>query len=488
MTEEWTVHAGWPHGGHLVVTHARLYPMTEHPQRAAEVPVPIRGGSPFCLPVLEDAAVAVEAGRVVYVGPGCDLPARLRRLPTWDADGRAVVPGFVDPHTHVPFAAWRADEYVARLGGETYVAQQGRGGALTGIPRSAAQVSQASDPGLFEFSAMRVAEALSTGTTALEMKSGYGLTVENEMRLLRTARRLETQFGLPGAVTGLFLHAIPPGGNEADWTETVLTDLLPRAHAEGLLDAVDAFIEPVAFSRPSAAHLLAAARTLGLRTHLHLDQWTESGLVPWACEAGVTSVDHLDRLSPSGISALAGSSTVAVLLPAATFLTGSGGGGNAHSVRDLLAAGAAVALGTDLNPGTAPVASLPETMALGARMWGLGGEEALVMATVNAAAAIGVGGGVGTIAVGGPGDFVVLDGESPDVLVYRLGHAAVTGVVHLGRWVRGSPAPDGRGAMGALEDGGPGDLGGVGERARYADPGSTPPTRPTDGRRRSRDA
>lgn len=443
--------------GDLLIQHARVYPMTpdggERPATA-----PLRGEALRRLPTVPDATVAIRRGVIRYVGPSSDVPRVFRTLPAWDARGRAVVPGFVDPHTHVPFAAWRADEYVRRLRGEKYAQQQGAeaskgdpmgegggttppaGAPLGGIPRSAHQVAQASDSELYAFAALRVREALETGTTTLEMKSGYGLCPEGEGRLLRCARALAQRFGLLPSVTGLFLHAVPPGTTEKAWVEIVLGEILPTACAAHCLDAVDAFVEPFAFSAEAAMRLVQAGQSLGLRTHLHLDQVTESGLIPWACAHHVTSVDHLDRISETGIRALAEADTMAVVLPAATFL---GGPGEPLPVREMLARGVGLALGTDLNPGTAPVSSLPECMALAARMWGVDAEEALAMSTVNAACALGLQGEVGAVRVGARGDLVVLDGDSPDALVYRLGHPALAGVVHLGTWVGGdAPTAD----------------------------------------------
>ena len=435
--------------GNLLVDHGRIYPMVRDPAEPVRIRSPLRSESLDVLPVIEDGAVGVRDGRIVYVGPSHTIPDLLHALPAVSAEGRAVVPGFVDPHTHIPFAAWRSDEYVRRLRGESYAKQQREDGRrkseppgahgkppVRGIARSAWQVSAASDEDLLRFSKARIREAMETGTTALEMKSGYGLSAEAEWRLLRTARALAWEFALPPAVTGLFLHAVPPGETAEAWTETVLEEVLPRALREGWLDAVDAFVEPVAFSPSAARRLVVAAQEHGLQTHLHLDQITESGLVPWAAGVGVTSVDHLDHLSDRGVDALAGSPTVAVLLPGATFLAGPG---ESLPVRRMIEKGVAVALGTDLNPGTAPVASLPECMALAGRLWGLNGAEVLAMTTVNAACALGLDASYGTLSVGGWGDLAVLDGDSPDVLVYRLGHAPVVGVMHRGVWVRKDP-------------------------------------------------
>jgi len=403
--------------GDLLVTGGRIVPMAGGVRR---------GERAAALEVVEGGAVAIADGRVAFVGPEAAVPARLRTLPRLQAGGRVVLPGLVDCHTHVPFAGWRADEYAARLGGATYAGQQAAEERPRGIPRSAAQLAAAADATAVGFSGRRLAEALLAGTTTIELKSGYGMTVDGELRQLALMAQLRDKTVQRLVRTGLFLHAVPAGVDRAAYVDRAVNELLPRAVAGSAIEAVDAFVESIAFTLAEAARLIEAGQRAGLVTHLHAEQLAPSGAAAWAAARGVTSVDHLDHLDPAGVRALGGAPTVAVLLPGATFLAGDRGPGVA---RDLLAAGAAVAIATDLNPGTAPVSSLPEAAALACRMWDLRIPEAIAAVTVNAAAALGLSGEVGALERGARGDLVILDGDDPALLAYRLGAAAVDTVV-----------------------------------------------------------
>jgi imidazolonepropionase len=410
--------------GDLVVRHGRVLPIALGDR--------VRGPAPRPLPEVRNGAVAIVAGRVVFVGADADLPQAFRSLPVVDARGRVVLPGLVDCHSHVPFAAWRSDEYADRLAGTTYADQQASADDHRGILRSAAQMAAASDDEVLNFSRRRLQEALMSGTTTLECKSGYGLEVEAEMRLLRLMAKLAYETPQRLVRTGLFLHALPRRIERRDWLEHVLQELLPKAIAAHAIEGVDAFVEDVAFRLDEAMPLLEAAQRVGLATHLHAEQLAPSGAAIWAAEHGITSVDHLDHLNATGVRALSSSHTVAVLLPGATFLTGSG---VRPPARDLLTQGATVAVATDLNPGTSPIASLPEAIALACRLFDLTVEEAVVACTINAAAALALEHEVGSLEVGKRGDLIVLEGDDPALLAYRLGHPAVDIVVTAGNVV-----------------------------------------------------
>lgn len=400
---------------------------------------PRRGSARGPLEAVEAGSVAIVGGRVAYAGPDAEMPAALRRLPTLEAHGRAILPGLVDCHTHLPFAAWRADEYADRLAGATYADQQRRTArGPRGIARSAAQLARAGDDEVLAFSRRRLVEALNAGTTTVELKTGYGGDGAGERRSLRLMAALARSTPQASVRTGLFLHARPAHGGRTAWLEEVLASLLPWAVAEGLVDGVDAFVEEVAYDLDQAAALLLAGQRAGLATHLHAEQLSPGGSAAWAAAHGVTSVDHLDHLGAAGVRALARGTTVAVLLPGATFLAGRG---QTPPVFDLLRAGAPVALATDLNPGTSPVASLPEVVALACRDWGMPVDDAVAGVTVNAAAALGRGAQVGALRPGMRGDLVVLDGDEPALLAYRLGHAALEAVVCAGRVVGPLAAP-----------------------------------------------
>lgn len=421
-------------GNGLVVRGARLVAMAGGPRR---------GQAMGRLETLEDGAVAMVGDRIVYVGPDADLPAPLRTLPSWRARGRVALPGLVDAHTHLPFAAWRADEYAARLEGATYASQQAsEPNRPRGIPRSAAQLRAATDTQVEAFCVRRLFEALRCGTTTLEMKTGYGLDAAGERRALRLMATLAAQTPQRLVRTGLFLHAPPPQGGRERWLGAVLDDLLPWSAGTGAIDGVDAFVEAVAYRLDEAQPLLRQARRLGLLTHLHAEQLGPSGAAAWAAAEAMTSVDHLDHLDHAGVRAFADSPTVAVLLPGATFLAG----GTARApARDLIAAGALVAVATDLNPGTAPVSSMPEAMAIACRLFGLGVAEAVAAATINAATALGLQREVGSLEVGKRADLVVLEGDDPALLAYRLGTPAIDLVV-AGGTIAYDPAGDGENA------------------------------------------
>ena len=414
-------------GGDLVLRRGRVYSL--------DGPVPRRGDDLLSLEAVEAGSVAIVQGRIAFVGPDADLPPELRRLPALDLGGRAVLPGLVDCHTHVPFAAWRADEYAERLGGATYADQQRPTSGPRGIARSAAQLAWADDAAVLAFSRRRLEECLASGSTTVELKCGYGGDQAGERRSLRIMDALARAVPQATARTGLFLHARPADGDRGRWLGEVLEELLPAAVAGGLVDGVDAFVEDVAYSLEEGAALVRAGQAARLATHLHAEQLAASGAAAWAAEHGVTSVDHLDHLDAAGVRALGRSATIAVLLPGATILAGRGGHPPVH---DLLRAGAALAVASDLNPGTSPVASLPEAVALACRLWGLPVSAAVAAVTVNAAAALGMAGEVGALRPGARGDLIVLDGDEPALIAYRLGHAAIAAVVAAGRLVVGA--------------------------------------------------
>ena len=372
----------------------------------------VRGDGPWLTESAEQA-VAWDEGVITYVGPADGLTDV---EPEW-FEGCTIAPGFVDCHTHLPFAGWRADEFEARLSGVSYRELHGEGG----IYRSARMLAESSDDEVLAFSRSLVQEMADHGTTALELKTGYGLSVEAELRQARLARKLAQEAPQTSSVTLLACHAVPEGMQRADWVRTVCDELIPAAAKEGLVDAVDVYVEDIAFSIGDLAEVARCASDVGLPLRCHADQLGPSGAAEAAVALGTRSADHLNHVSATGIAALGGADgTVAVLLPTSTLFLGS----SPPDVRGLLDAGAAVAIASDFNPGTSPVVSMPEVMATACSLYGLRPLEALAAATVNAAAALGLA-ERGTLAPGRPADLVVLDGDAFRMVPYRPGHNPV---------------------------------------------------------------
>lgn len=379
-------------------------------------------GAPTLLP---DAALAWEEGVLTYVGPANGLP------PGSDPKGvdGAVVPGFVDCHTHLPFVGWRADEFESRLAGKTYRDLHGGGG----IYRSSRMLNEASDDEVLAFCRPLLQEMADHGTTALELKTGYGLSVEAELRQARLARRLAEEAPQTCTVTLLVCHAVPKGMERAAWVLSACEELIPAAAAEGLADAVDIYVEDIAFSLEDLRAVAEVATANELPLRCHADQLGASGAAEAAVALGARSADHLNNASADGIAALGSGRTVGVLLPTSTFFIRA----TPPSARAMVTAGAAVAIATDFNPGTSPVLSMPEVIAMGCTLYGLTPHEALTAATLNPAAVLGRADRLGTLEVGKRADFVVLEGEAFRQVPYRPGHDPVLHTYIGGRRVGG---------------------------------------------------
>ena len=380
----------------------------------------VRGDSLATPETTDDGVAASEDDRFVPDdGTGADV--------TIDASECVVVPGFVDCHTHLPFFGWRADEDAARLSGARYESLHGREG---GIFRSARLLAEASDEQVFDFSRGLARRMLAAGTTTFEAKSGYGLSVEAELRQLRLAQALAENVPQNVVTTCLAAHAVPPGSSQGEWAGIAATELLPEAAAEGLATACDLYVETIAFALEQAARLHEVARTLGMRMRVHADQLSDGQTAAFAARWGFDTADHLNHSAADAVGDLAQSDTVAVLLPGATFTLRQT---KKPPARDLLNRGAIVALGSDLNPGTSPIHSMPFVMTLACRLYGFRPVEALAAATVNAAAALGLDDAIGRLAPGYRADAVVLDMPSLDHLAYRPDRNPVAAVVCEGR-------------------------------------------------------
>jgi len=384
--------------------------------------VPLRGAGFEGIEVVENVSVGADGGLVAELDAGGEAEI------VFDASGCTVVPGFVDCHTHLPFYGWRADEDAARLSGVRYEQLHGQKG---GIFRSAGLLAEASDDEVLSFSRALADQMLRSGTTSFETKSGYGLSVDAELRQLRLAGVLSTMVPQRVVPTCLAAHAIPDGMNAGEWISLAAQQLLPKAVELGLCNAVDIYVETIAFALEHAARLAHVAEQLDLRKRVHADQLADNQTASFATRWGYATCDHLNNTSPEGVEDLAESETVAVLLPGATFTLRQDAKPPARSLVD---SGAVVALGTDLNPGTSPVHSMPFVIALACRSYGMRPLEALAAATVNAAFAVDLA-EVGRIAPGWGADLVVLDIPSPDHLAYRPDHNPVLAVVAGGRLV-----------------------------------------------------
>jgi imidazolonepropionase len=385
---------------------------------------PLRGPAAAELDLVEDAYVLCEDGRIAAVGRMADLGDIDGDVEELDGRGRAAVPGLVDCHTHACFGGDRAGEFELRAGGATYEELHAAGGGILATVRA---TRAAGADGLADALARHRAWMLAAGTTTFEAKSGYGLDRDTELAQLRAVR------AAGGVPTWLGAHAVPPEFPDADsYLDFALAEVLPEAAK--LAEAADVFVERGAFDAAQARRYLEASRAAGLALRLHADQFTEAGGVPLAIELGARSVDHLEATGADGVRALAASDVAAVLLPVAALFLGR----PMPPGRDLLEAGAVVALATDFNPGSAFCERLPIAMALGCAQAGLAPAAALVAATLNAAHVLGRADRVGRIAPGYAGDLVLVDSPDWRHLVYHLGGEVIGAVVRDGAvaWAR----------------------------------------------------
>ena len=372
------------------------------------------GSAPYGL--MRNAGIRILNGRIAWVGAAAgreERPAEERL----DLGGRLVTPGLIDCHTHLVYAGNRANEWAMRLAGATYEEIAQAGGGIASTVRA---TREAVDDDLLDTARDRLHALMAEGLTTVEIKSGYGLDLETELRMLRVARKLGGTENVDVIATFLGAHALPPeyADNRDGYLRLLVEDMLPAVAAEGLADAVDAYCEGVAFTTDEVRTIFERARALGLPVRLHAEQFSDSGGAAMAASLGALSCDHLEYLSPEGIDAMASAGTVAVLAPGAYYYLGET---RKPPVEALRAAGAPMAVSTDHNPGTSPMLSLLSAMNMACVLFGLTPEEALHGATVNAARALGVN-DRGSIEPGKQADLAVWDVQSPDELSYALGH------------------------------------------------------------------
>ncbi len=387
--------------------------------------------------LVESAAIGVDAGRIAWVGALSDLPAAPHQLArtVHSGGGRLLTPALIDCHTHLVFGGDRALDFALRAEGASYAEIAAAGG---GIRSTVAQTRGLSEDALVRAALPRARALLADGVATLEIKSGYGLDVASELKMLRAARRVGAELDVEVRPTLLALHALPPefAGDRAGWVDLVVRELIPEAARLRLATAVDVFCENIAFTVGECARVLGAAREHGLSVKVHADQLSSIGAAELAAEYGALSADHLEYTTERGIEALAAGRCVAVLLPVAFVVLGET---QRPPVDGLRAAGVPIAVATDCNPGTAPCTSLTVAMALARTEFGLTAPEALRGATVEAARALGLGDSHGTLEVDKRADFCLWDLAHPREFGYWLGYSGLAHVVRGGR-VRESPA------------------------------------------------
>ncbi|MEM7199070.1 MAG: imidazolonepropionase [Planctomycetota bacterium] len=381
---------------------------------------------------IEDGAIGVAAGRIAWIGARRDLPGPADTLASRveDAGGAWITPGLVDCHTHLVWGGSRAQEYEQRLGGASYEEIARAGG---GIASTVRQTRAADEAALFRRATQRLRSLLDEGVTLVEIKSGYGLDRDTELRLLRVARRLGEELPVTVATTYLGAHAVAPEWRDrADgYVDFVCDDVLPAVAAAGLADAVDAYCEGIAFSPEQVGRVFSKARALGLPVKLHADQFSDLGGAALAAAHGALSADHLEHTTEAGVIAMARSGTVAVLLPGAFYVLRET---KLPPVDALRRHGVPIAIATDCNPGSSPVESLLTAAHLACTLFGMTPEEALVGVTRHGAAALGRAASHGTLEVGKCADLVLWDVDHPRDLAYRLGARPLV------RAVRAAPA------------------------------------------------
>jgi imidazolonepropionase len=393
---------------------------------------PSRGSAQGMMDVFERGALVCRDGAIADVGEeervvsalGPQRPSGIREI---DCGGRCMIPGFVDPHTHLCFVQPREREFLARLEGAEYLDILKRGG---GILSSVRAVREASDEELFRATLEHALSALRLGTTSVEIKSGYGLDLETEMRQLHAIRRVDEETPLTVVPTFLGAHAVPAGftGGAAGYARAVAREMLPEVARSGLAEYCDVFCEQGTFDLEQSRLILEAAAALGLGVKLHADELHDMGGAGLAASLSASSADHLLAASDDGLREMAASGVVAVLLPCTAFSMRK----PYARGRDMIEMGLPVAIASDCNPGSSCTESMPFAFTLAVLQMRLSVAEALCAATMNAAYAIGLGAVAGSLSAGKSADLLLLDGETPAILAFRAGIPAVARVYKRG--------------------------------------------------------
>ena len=369
------------------------------------------------LGMIERAALVAADDTIAWVGPMASIPPEVKCGEQYDCAGALILPGFIDCHTHLVFAGNRAGEFAMRLDGASYEDIARAGGGIFSTVRMTREADEAE---LFRQAEPRVLAMMSEGVTTIEIKSGYGLDIETELKMLRVARRLGECHALSVSTTFLGAHAVPPeyAGRADAYVDWLCETMLPAVAASGLADAVDAFCEHIGFTPAQTRRIFAAARRHHLPVKVHAEQLSNQQGAMLAAEFGAWSADHLEYLDDAGVGAMAASGTVAVLLPGAYYFLREP---QLPPIAALRAHQVPIAVASDLNPGTSPIVSLLACMHMASTMFRLTPVEVLRGVTVNAARALGLQGSRGTLAAGMRADFCVWELAAPAELCYWMG-------------------------------------------------------------------
>lgn len=408
-----------PHGGITVWINAHLATLAEGAEE---------------LGVIENGAVAARNGQIAFVGAEADLPANLKDMASIiDCEGRWITPGLIDCHTHIVFGGDRAMEFEMRLQGATYEEVARAGG---GIVSSVKATNALSVEGLVKAALPRVDTLLAEGVSTLEIKSGYGLSIEGELNMLRAARALEKVRPVRVVTSYLAAHATPVEYKDrnGDYITDIVLPGMDKAHSEGLVDAVDGFCEGIAFSVDEMTRVFDHAKALGIPVKLHAEQLSNLGGARMAASYGALSADHLEYLDADGAAAMAEAGTVAVILPGAFYAINETQKPPIQTLRD---AGVKIAIATDCNPGTSPLTSLLLTMNMSATLFRMTVDECIAGATREAARALGLLGETGTLEVGKSADLAIWNIQRPAELVYRIGFNPLHSRIFKGQTIKG---------------------------------------------------
>jgi imidazolonepropionase len=377
---------------------------------------------------LEAPVILCRSGRIEFIGSPEELQARFGELPDverLDGRGGTLIPGFVDPHTHLPWAGDRADEFSQRLAGKTYMEIAAAGGGILSTVRA---TREASETELEQLVVNRLDAMLAWGTTTAEAKSGYGLDLDSEIKQLRAIRSASSNHAVDLIPTLLAAHETPPEfrDNRDGFLDVVCNEIVPKVSEEGLARFSDVFCEHGVFTTEESFRVLDAGIKYGLKPRLHADEFVDSGGAELAARVGALSADHLVAVSPRGVEAMAAAQVTAVLLPGTSFFLMK------HKyapARRLIEGGVPVAVATDCNPGSSHTESMPMVFVLAVYELGLSIEEALTASTLNAACSLDMGEEIGSVEVGKRADLVVLNGPSLNHLAYHFGINPVAAVV-----------------------------------------------------------
>jgi imidazolonepropionase len=402
----------------LAVLHASQLVTLAGPQRARV------GAELKELGIIRDGAFLINGERIAAVGTSSEIEKLSAGAEIVDATGKIVLPGFVDAHTHLVFAGTRLDDFEARARGESYQEIARRGG---GIQTTVKATRAASEAELLSLATNRATWFLRNGTTSVEAKSGYGLTVEDELKLLRVIRDIGQETALETIPTFLGAHAVPAEfrSDHAAYVSLIVDKMLPRIADEKLAEFCDIFCEQNYFNLDDSRRILTAAKQRGLKLRLHVDQLTNSGGAKLAAELGATTADHLEQTDENGIAALAAAKVQPVLLPGSVYALGARKYPNARAMID---AGLAVVLATDFNPGSSPTASMQMILSLAVTQMKISPAEAISATTINAAASLGRADRIGSLEAGKKANFVIHQCSDYRELAYWFGFSLVEDV------------------------------------------------------------